>query len=89
MTGSATEEVSFDNIYGDIRTSQGLIEGVFDKGTIEFEVEKKRQRSTTEREFGDRDGGETEMNIERRSMVFSGIREYQELSNTIRRIANA
>jgi len=86
LTGSTTEETPYDNIAGDIRTSQGLIEGFLNKGTIEFEIEKERGSSATEREFSGKEGTQREMNIKREGIELTGIHEYQEISNSIRRL---
>lgn len=89
VTGTTTVETQYDDIRGDIRTSQGLIEGILDKGTITFEIERERNRTATAREFGDREGSSREMDVVREEFELSGIRDYQEVSNTIRRIQNA
>lgn len=89
VTGTTTVETQDDDIRGDIRTSQGLIEGLLDKGTITFEIERERNRTATEREFGDREGSSREMDVVREKFELSGIRDYQDVSNTIRWIQNA
>ncbi|WP_232688032.1 PH domain-containing protein [Halobacterium zhouii] len=89
VTGSTTVETRYDDVSGDIRTSQGLLEKLVDKGTVEFEIERVRGESATEREFGERDGSQREMAIDRESIELNGIREYQAVSNTVRRLRNA
>lgn len=88
LTGSSTEEIHFDTIYGDIRTSQGLIEGLLNKGTVEFEIEKERGTGATRREAGERESSRREMDIHRQTIELEGINDYYEVTNTIRRIAN-
>lgn len=89
LTGTTTEEIRFDDIVGDIRTSQGLIEGILNKGTIEFEIEKQRGTTASRRETTERESSRREMEIERREIELNGIKNHQEVNNTIRRIAHS
>ena len=87
LTGSTTDETNFDSVAGDVTTEQGSLEGLVNR-TIKFELEKVRSQTATEREFGDQAGSERDMAVTREQVELEGIGDYQEVSNSIRRLAN-
>jgi len=88
VTGHTTEESRFDDIVGDITASQSGLEGLLNRGTIKFEIEKQRRTGTIQRESDNIESSRREMNIERRQVELSSIKNQQEVSNTIRQIAH-
>lgn len=83
---TSTEQVSFDDIVGDIRTEQNIIQSIFSIGDVEFNVQKSRDTAATTGEVGDRERSQREMDISREKMLLSGIKNHHEVADSIRRI---
>lgn len=83
---TSTEQVSFEEIVGDIRTEQNIIQSIFDIGDIEFAIKKSRETAATTGEIGDRERSQRAMDIDRQKVVLSGIKNHNKVADSIRRI---
>lgn len=86
LTGSSTVEMPYDDITGEVKTSQSFLEGLLDKGSITFEIERTRRQTATSGSYEGRERDSQEMDVLRETLELNGVRDYTDVSNTIRRI---
>lgn len=83
---TSTEQVSFDNIVGDIRTDQNIAQSIVNAGDVEFNIQKTRETGGKSGEFGDRERSERDIEFDRNEMVLENINNHNEVADSIRRI---
>lgn len=86
LFSKSTRQINFDDIVGDIRTEQNVIQSMMDAGDIIFEVQRAEETGGKTGNIGDRERSERQMDIQREEISLKGVREHDDVANTIRRI---
>lgn len=81
---SDTRQFNFENIVGDITTSQSATQAATGVGNVSFEIQKTRKTSGTTGNIGERERNEDRMNYERETVTLEDIQNHEEVAHSIR-----